>query len=78
MPYAKVHRLTGLPSGARLSEFSFYTAKDPDEIASFHDTVPQSLLCVCWAFANPWNSLRMSTVHGSAIAKDRYQVQIYN
>lgn len=32
MPYARVHCVTRLPSGARLSEFSFYAPKDPDEI----------------------------------------------
>lgn len=78
MLFAKVHSLTGLPAGACLSEFSFYAAKDSDEIVPFYDIFPQSLLCACWAVSNLQNSLRMSTVHDSSIAKDRYQVQIYN
>lgn len=68
MPCAKVHRVVGHSSGACLSELSFYASKDPDEITSFYDIVPQSLLCVCWAAANCQSSLRMSTVHDSAIA----------
>lgn len=77
MQYARVHCVTRLPSGACLSEFSFYASKDPSEIISFYDMVPQSLLCVCSVAANLRNSLRMTTIRDSAIVKDRYQVQIY-
>lgn len=77
MQYERVHCVTRLPSGARLSELSFYASKDPNEIKLFYDMVPQSLLCMCLVAANLRNSLRMTTIRDSAIAKDRYQVQIY-
>lgn len=77
MQYARVHCVMRLSSGACLSEFSFYASKDPNEIISFYDTVPQSLLSVCLVAANLENSLRMTIIRDSAIAKDRYQVQIY-
>jgi len=77
MQYARVHCVMRLPSGARLSEFSFYASKHPDEIILFYDMVPQSLLCVCLVAASVRTSLRMTTIRESAIAKDRYQVQIY-
>lgn len=77
MQYARVHSAVRLPSGAALSELSFYASKDPDEIISFYDMLPPSLLRVHSVAANLRNSLRMTIICDSAIAKDKYQVQFY-
>lgn len=77
MQYARVHSAVRLPSGAALSELSFYASKDPDEIISFYDTLPPSLLCIRSVAANLRNGLRMTIVHDSAVAEDKYQVQFY-
>lgn len=66
-----------LPSGARLSEFSFYASEGPDEIASVYGTVPQSLLCVRFIATSLRDSIRMTTLRDSAIPDDRCQVQIH-
>lgn len=77
MQYARVHSVTRLPSGATLSERSFCASEDSDKATSSYDMLPQSLLCVCSVAANLRNSLRMTVVCDSAIAKDSYQVKFY-
>lgn len=73
MQYARVHSVTRLPSGATLSERSFRASEDSDKTTSSYDT----LLCAHSVAANLRNSLRMTIICDSAIAKDSYQIKFY-